>query len=307
MNNLQPMRQRFAVRFCVAPLVRLSMAIALLGCLLGFQILLVMRKLVGRGMPSVTAKKHAPRKQPMHLGNALEALKLAQALADEVGARPFLVSGTLLGIHRNGALLAHDNDLDLGIFADDAGLAAFITRLRAAPQVTDICEKRVGLLEKIANPWLPKLPDDVILYKVHVQCVAGARPVRLDLFVHFPACGYVAHGSTRTLWINSEFSLSALKLAGTRFWAPADRTRYLAENYGNFSVPKIEFESSVDCPNCVNLLSFPACGAMASKWAMFRQNVDEPRRALMGNRLGHYFAACFGGEPMSLLYGGYET
>jgi len=292
MSELQLIRQPLAVRFIVAPVLRLALAVSLLLCLLGFWILSVYRQLTGQGEAVVVAQKHPTRKRPMHMGNAMAALKLAQKLADECGAKPFLISGTLLGIHRNGALLAHDNDLDLGIFADDPALSALVESLRAAPQVVRLTENRLGAVGRIANPSIPKLHDDVILYKINVQCMPDARPVRLDLFVHFNANGAVAHGSTRTLWVNSPFRLSKLKLEGTDFWAPADCTRYLSENYGDFSVPKVKFESSVDCPNCANILTFPACAMLAKKWVMFRQVMDEPRLLLMRARLKHFLSAC---------------
>lgn len=284
--------QPAAVRLFVAPVLRLSMAASLLLCMAGFWMLHHFRNISGQGKSSGAANKHPTRKRPMHMGNALAALKLAQDMADACGAKPFLISGTLLGIHRDGALLAHDYDLDLGIFADDLALGALVARLRAAPQVVQISEKRLGRVSRIANAWIPKLHDDVILYKINVQCLPEARPVRLDLFVHFEARGFVAHGSTRTLWVNSPFDLAELTLEGTRFWAPADRARYLMENYGDFSLPKVAFESSVDCPNWMNLLTFPACATLAKKWVMFMMQGDTLREALIKNRICDFVVAC---------------
>ena len=39
--------------------------------------------------------------------------------SSEVGIRPFLMWGTLLGCVREGRLLRHDNDIDLGILWSD--------------------------------------------------------------------------------------------------------------------------------------------------------------------------------------------
>ena len=277
-------RQPLAVRLFVAPALRLALAASLLLCLVGFWMLHIFRKLTGKGAPEGSAKKYPTRKRPMHMGNALAALKLTQKLADQCGAKPFLISGTLLGIHRNGALLAHDNDVDLGIFADDPALGALVQGLRAAPQVVRLTENRLGAVGRIANPSIPNLYDDVILYKINLQCLPDARPVRLDLFVHFNVQGFVAHGSTRTLWANSPFTLSQMELEGAKFWAPADRTLYLTENYGDFSVPKVNFESSVDCPNGMNILTFPACAMLAKKWVMFGISKDRIRENLLCRR-----------------------
>ena len=292
MSAPQPIRQPLAVRFLVAPVLRLALAASLLLCLLAFQLLHLARKLTGRAEPAKPVDASVTRKRPMHMGNALAALKLTQKLADECGAKPFLISGTLLGIHRNGALLTHDNDIDLGIMADDPALGALVERLRTAPEVVRFSEKRLGYVARTANPWIPRLRDDVLLYKINLKCLPDARPVRMDLFVHFTTRGFVAHGSNRTLWINSPFSISKMKLEGAQFWAPEDRVRYLTENYSDFSVPKINFESSVDCPNCVNILTFPACLTLMSKWEMFKTQQDPSRKALIKQRICDYIMAC---------------
>lgn len=294
MQNLNAMRHPLAVRWFVGPSVRLVLAATLLLCLFGFWVWSFIRPFTAKARAAKTAEKPATRKPAMHLGNAMEALKLAQALADECGAKPFLVSGTLLGFHRNGKLLAHDNDLDLGIFADDAGLAAYLHKLKTHPQVNCIVTKRLHLLDRLANPSVPKLLDDVILYKVYIECIEGAPPVRLDLFVHFAMRGAVAHGSRCTLWLNSDLTLSPMEIEGHPFWAPSDRARYLTENYGDFSVPKINFESFVDCPNGVNILTVPACIAIAKKWAMFRRLGDVPRMKLVKARIMSLIKSGFG-------------
>lgn len=299
MNVPYPFRQPLAIRYLVAPMLRLVLAISLLLSLLAYKLIHLSRKINGQKSDPKTIDDTGTRKPAMHMGNALAALRLTKEIADKCGAKPFLISGTLLGIHRNGALLAHDYDVDLGIFADDPSLIEFVDCLRAAPEVVRISEKRLGAVGRIANPWIPKLRDDVILYKINVQSLPDTKPVRLDLFVHFRVHGFVAHGSTRTLWLNSEFNLNEIELQGAHFHAPADRVRYLSENYGDFSVPKLNFESSIDCPNWMNILTFQASLALAAKWAMFKERRDEPRRALIKIRLAHYFLVCCGARPES--------
>lgn len=51
--------------------------------------------------------------------------------ADEAGVRPFLMWGTLLGCIREGVLLKHDRDIDLGMLAADYALKdALIAAMR---------------------------------------------------------------------------------------------------------------------------------------------------------------------------------
>src|SRR5690606_29204326 len=57
-------------------------------------------------------------------------------LSEQSGARIFPISGTLLGLVREGKLLDHDYDLDFGIMSDDQeAYWALIERLQRHPDV----------------------------------------------------------------------------------------------------------------------------------------------------------------------------
>jgi hypothetical protein len=59
------------------------------------------------------------RRDRIETGHALAVLHELQRIAAKTGAAMFPVSGTLLGLHRNGGILAHDVDIDVGLFAGD--------------------------------------------------------------------------------------------------------------------------------------------------------------------------------------------
>lgn len=53
--------------------------------------------------------------------NGLRVLQDAYEACSRSGIRPFLVEGTLLGHCRENGFIGHDNDVDLGIFAEESG------------------------------------------------------------------------------------------------------------------------------------------------------------------------------------------
>jgi hypothetical protein len=242
--------------------------------------------------------KRAMKKPPIDITGAWDILKQVQQFADQCDAKPFVISGTLLGIHRNGQLLPHDNDMDLGIHADDPGLARFIEALASWKYTVKWKEVSLSRCDKLLNPWIPLLPNDVIIHKFDVSTDPEAKPIRIDIFVHFKSKGYVVHGTNRSLWLNTHFDLAPSKLDGVVFWLPADRARYLTENYGDFETPKVSFESFVECPNCVNIYTFSAVRAIVSKWSLFKRTRDLPRRALIRERINDVFGYTLGKEPV---------
>jgi len=198
-------------------------------------------------------KKRGARRPRLETTIAWEVLGEIQRLANQTGARVFPVSGTLLGIYRNGGILKHDVDIDIGLFDDDPAFDAFLNAVRSSPLCSGFKDERFSPFYRKLNPWLPPLRRRAVAYKVMMRSPAspGAGPVEVDIFVHFPALGYVAHGIWTRLWINSVFALRDHEAGGLKLLVPQDIERYLAENYGDFRTEKPDFENAVDCPNCV--------------------------------------------------------
>ena len=72
--------------------------------------------------------RRAARRNRINTDAGWNILKEVQRIADVTGAEVFAISGTLLGIHRNGGLLAHDVDIDVGIHLDDPRLGLLLER-----------------------------------------------------------------------------------------------------------------------------------------------------------------------------------
>lgn len=156
---------------------------------------------------------------------ALSALRDVTHLLEKLSAQPFLVSGTLLGMVRNGSLLPHDKDVDIGIWED-------------VPR-SDL----LVALQQSGSFWVqPARSQDTIRVK-HIN----GTPI--DIFYHYREGNSVWHGGVKAQWWNSDFSIEQRRFSSGLFNVPRDTERYLSENYGDWRVPVVIFDSVYDTPN----------------------------------------------------------
>ena len=139
------------------------------------------------------------------------------------GIEPFLMSGSLLGVIRDGDFMAHDYDIDLGVvpgvdldhvemlLADDTGL-------------------RIGRHG-------PRLE------------IRDESDTVADIFAHEERGGLWWHATLIHEWWNTPFSLVPLEVGANEFFVPDDPERYLDENYGDWSHPVPFYDISFDTPN----------------------------------------------------------
>lgn len=136
----------------------------------------------------------------------------------------FLVSGTLLGCIREGKLLSHDKDIDVGIMAP-------INKAQLEQHI-------------IEHPALALLPGPKD--KLFVQHKNG---VLIDIFIHWQENSLILHQGLTAAWWNSPFKLIPSTFLDETFLIPADYDRYLTENYGNWRIPNTEFDTFLDTTN----------------------------------------------------------
>ena len=139
----------------------------------------------------------------------------------------FLISGTLLGCIREGALLPHDRDLDIGVWLDDG------------------IDKIKTILITSGFFHLVETRSEELLKLRHVTGIA------IDIFFHKRTHDEVTHSGVKTVWHNYLFKLKDIKFLGRTYLIPDDPDRYLTENYGDWRTPKIEFDCALDTPNAV--------------------------------------------------------
>ena len=172
------------------------------------------------------------------------ALLLFHDLCRQIGQDYYLISGTFLGIVRDGAFIGNDHDIDAGI--DEHALSEdLVPSLEKHPdfeirKVDRILRRR----ENNGAVQYELMESPAIIQFVH------RSGVLFDLFIHFKEAGVTWHGDSMHRWDNSNFDLSGYEFLGREFRAPSDPDRYLTENYGpDWRTPKSDFDSMVDTPN----------------------------------------------------------
>lgn len=137
----------------------------------------------------------------------------------------FLVSGTLLGCIREGKILGHDSDLDVGVMPD-----VTMKQLRKAVDASQRFKYQ-------------EVYSENTLYLVH------PNGVKIDVFCHYEEQGKLYHGGIKCRWWNTPFILKQTEFLCGQYWVPDDADRYLTENYGDWRTPVIDFETFMDTPN----------------------------------------------------------
>lgn len=157
----------------------------------------------------------------------------------------FLVSGTLLGCVREGEILGHDSDIDVGVMPDIS-----MKQLRES-------------LAQSNRFKFQELYSDNTLYLLH------PNGVKIDVFRHYEEQGKLYHGGIKCRWWNTPFTLKSHAFLGEQYLVPEDEDKYLTENYDDWRTPITDFETFLDTPNLevtqpVNMALYHAAQAIAS-------------------------------------------
>jgi hypothetical protein len=200
-----------------------------------------------------------------------------QALADFFTLFPldqmpwFFVSGTFLGLVREKAFLAHDYDIDLGVFEDQIDIAATCDAILASDAFVlkkyDYHKSSLFTTDTVStNPDVP-----YILKIIHTS------GIHIDLFIHYrdtqttPAIYW--HGSSLHRWENSAFEVVSYTFYDHTVLGPADADTYLTENYGDWRTPVTEFNCTTDTPNLA-LVPHPIAVVIFLKRYVFSKAFD---------------------------------
>ena len=171
------------------------------------------------------------------VGFASEALRDLANAFEASSLKLFLVSGTLLGYAREGQLLAHDKDIDVGVFGwqsqfdicialQKSGRFSFSANLLKAEEAfcVPIQHKRTGI-------WI-----DIFIY--HSQDDKFITGVDFD-YGHQQRFAF------------TPFELRPVKFLGVDMYVPNDVQRNLEENYGNWRVPDPSYIAHLESPSTV--------------------------------------------------------
>jgi hypothetical protein len=145
----------------------------------------------------------------------------------QAGFEPFLISGTLLGHVRDGAIIGWDKDIDVGVFGTQADLVKLGAHLSQSGQFQI---RRIDFVDKRLR-------------------VRHWTKVDVDIFLHYREGEKVWHDGSVTRWWNSPFALKTIQFLGVEQFIPEDPERYLDENYGDWRKPDPHFDARYDTPN----------------------------------------------------------
>lgn len=174
----------------------------------------------------------------------------------------FLISGTLLGYVREGDILSHDKDLDIGVMCDVS-----TERVQDALKESGRFQLLPAVNEKVAR-------------------VRHANGVMADIFIHWRSDGKLFHQGSKTGWWNTEFTIATASFLGTAFGVPSDPELYLQENYGDWRTPVPDFDTFLQTPNmyCANKDQFI--------WYCYRTMTDYFRAGRFNQYAGLWRALC---------------
>jgi len=221
--------------------------------------------LISRPQGSASAPV-AEREGDFSVDDARAALEdLAAALPVEQW-RWYVISGTFLGLVREGGFLAHDYDIDVGITFD--------------PQDPSALDRLVDALRRSPRYVVKKLDDAETVVRTAPGRYAVERApalvklihengINVDVFVHHRDGERLWHGSSIHRWENSVFDLAPYTLAGVDVLGPADADRYLTENYGDWRTPVTQFNCTTGTPNLVISRTFRSVALFLTRLAHF--------------------------------------
>ncbi|HRX15412.1 MAG TPA: hypothetical protein P5123_03785, partial [Spirochaetota bacterium] len=139
----------------------------------------------------------------------------------------FFAAGTALGFIREGKVLEHDADIDVGIMEKDW----------AADIIMDAFNRHPHFLLEEPHPDNPKIGL--------VHC-GGAD---IDIFRFYKENDSFYHNGGFVRWKNSIFNTKKYSFDRAEFFLPDPADKYLTENYGNWKLPDPQFDAFLYAPN----------------------------------------------------------
>ena len=157
----------------------------------------------------------------------IENLILARDVLTALNVRYFLMDGTLLGLARNGCFIEWDNDIDVGVLAEDFTVASF-GRFASLMMGKGFSRKYVdGKWGKcFVSHWIRKnvMVDICFYFRRGDRRIAHMFDSRYIYEVFYPA---------RLIE-----TLSSVDFYGKTFMAPKYKEEVLAHAYGNWKIPR---------------------------------------------------------------------
>lgn len=174
--------------------------------------------------------------QPREFDTSAAALTLTtvnRALRQQ-GLKPFLISGTLLGCMRDGQIMPHDKDLDMGLIGWESQF--------------DLAQAILGLGCFDIN--LKRLKGDQLFL---ISAIDQRTNIAIDFFMFHNKGDHFLHGIDYQYGFTQNFKFSKFDLMetdflGESFYIPDQWSRMLTENYGQWEIPEPAYVVTVESP-----------------------------------------------------------
>ena len=144
----------------------------------------------------------------------------------------FMSNGTALGMVRANGPLSHDNDIDLGIFAEDWDAERLVAAFNDHPMFElDGGHPQYG---------------DPNRTKIFLRHRGGTW---VDIWRFYADAGKVWNEGLLVRWGTTPFGIEHRTIKGREVPLPSDPERYLEECYGDWRTPNPRFDAFCDGPN----------------------------------------------------------
>lgn len=185
--------------------------------------------------PQATAP--APR-EGFNVAKASQALSDLAQIFRANDLKMFLVSGTLLGYEREGKLLDHDKDIDIGVIGWENQYAICL-----AIQQSGLFTVEPKYLKGARAYYIP------VVHNLTGMCI--------DMFIYYPQDGQLVTGvdfffGYRQTFAFTPFDLKPVNFLGVDMYVPDDTPRNLEENFGNWRVPDASYISHLESPSTMD-------------------------------------------------------
>lgn len=192
---------------------------------------------------------------------------LQQALAP-IGQKAFLVSGTLLGYAREGRILAHDKDIDVGIIGWTGQYDVIAALLNSKRFVVDMRRLRGQ--------------------KTHYLLVNHIKSgIAIDIFIYHPEGGRLVTGVEADFgylqcFAFTPFELKSVRFLGIDFYVPDNVELNLEENFGDWRRSDPGYISHLESPSTVDVGGkvFQVVGRLHALGAIGTGNMDKLHRVI---------------------------
>lgn len=220
--------------------------------------------------PKKDEEGQAPKKKPAKFDPdaAGKALLDLQGVLEAHGKRAFLVAGTLLGYAREGQILAHDKDIDVGIIGWEDQF-------------------------EIANALIQSGMFTITFRHLggrgshHFAINHLGSGICIDIFIYHEENGKLVTGIVHDFGYLQQcaftpFEPKSVKFLGIDFYVPSDVELNLAENFGNWRQSDPGYISHLESPSLLDVggLVYQVVGNLKAVEALMGKNIDKLTRVI---------------------------